>query len=267
MRFFACFIVSLSLLACVEAQSWTVTTRSDPETVGPGVAYVRKTLEKNTDEGKTRTTLHLVHFDADRVTLKVVDQGDTKPGKYENLADAMRRNFCVAGCNGGFFHPDYRPAGLVIADGDRFNTFEQAKLLSGVIVVDDRGPRLLRRAEFTDHPDVAQLLQSGPFLVDRGKTVAGLSATSPRPRTFIMTDGAGRWAIGLCTGITLADLGAVLADPAIVTEMKPSRALNLDGGSSSSLYFDRGAGNKPFHHQGFATVRNFIGIAPAAPRR
>ncbi len=260
----ALFLASIVLLLhpAIAAAQWRLTAQTDSEPVGPGAAYVRKTIENSSGEDRKRATLHLVTFKSDRMHVKVIDQGPAKPGTYNGLADAMQKNFCVAGCNGGFFHPDFSPSGLVIADGKRFNRFQQAKLLSGVLVVDGKGPRILRRAEFKDHARIDQLLQSGPFLVDRGNAVAGLSTTSARSRTFILNDGKGGWALGLCTAITLADLGTVLADAAILSELRPARALNLDGGSSSSLYFNRGAGNKPFHYRGFARVRNFVGIAP-----
>lgn len=262
-----CFLFAFFVCAASAESTrsgWAIASETKPESIGPRIEFLEKTLRKSTPDGESKITLHLVHFWGGGFTLKVVDQGDAYPGRYENLPEAMRRNFCIAGCNGGFFHPDFKPSGLVIADRARANRFQKAKLLSGVLLVDKRGPRILRAHEFEDHAGITQLLQSGPFLVDRGKTVAGLSASPARNRTFIMagarSEGVAHWAIGLCTGISLADLGEVLADPSIVGEFRVDRALNLDGGSSSSLYFDRGAGNAPYHYRTFVNVRNFVGV-------
>ncbi len=148
-----------------------------------------------------------------------------------------------------------------MAGGVRFNRFENAKLLSGLLMVDGKGPRLLRRAEFEDHPGIEQLLQAGPYLVDGGRTVAGLSNEKERTRTFVATDGRGQWAIGLCTSVNLADLGIILANPALIGGLEIERALNLDGGSSSALYFARESG-PAHHHRSFTSVRNYLGIAP-----
>lgn len=240
---------------------WKITATAG-ETLAPGLTYLRNSLEKPAPDGPLRAVLHLVRFESSRYAIVVIDQGDTKPGRYRNLAEAMQRNGCVAGCNGGFFHPDFRPAGLVVADGTRINRFENAKLLSGLLAVDGKGPHLLRRAEFQDNPGITQLLQSGPYLVDRGRAVSGLSTSPLRTRTFIATDAHGAWAIGLCTRVSLADLGTILADSALTGGMRASRALNLDGGSSSALYFERGQAGSPHHHRSLGTVRNFVGIIP-----
>ena len=217
--------------------SWTLTSGTPAEPLGPGRTYTRQSLQKTDLEDPARSTLHLVRFDRSRYTLKVIDQGNTKPGRYANLAEAMEQNACIAGSNGGGFHPDFRPAGLVVADGKRINKFETAKLLNGLLLVDSKGLRLLRRAEFEDHSGISQLLQSGPFLVDRDQTVSGLSNSLARTRVFVANNGQDEWAIGYCTRVSLADLGDILADPALLDGFKISRALNLDGGSSTSFYF------------------------------
>lgn len=51
-----------------------------------------------------------------------------------------------------------------------------------------------------------------PWLVDQGEICPVLNpAQDPRNRrTFILTDGAGRWAIGVCDGIGLHELARVL---------------------------------------------------------
>ncbi len=244
------------------AAEWELARQSPPESLGPGIAALVKSVRRSTSTDAPARTIRLILFDKKNFRLKIIDQGDTKPGRHQDLAEAMRQNFCIAGCNGGFFHPDFRPAGLVIADGVRINRFENAKLLSGVLLADKNGPRILRRKEFRDHEDIDQLLQSGPFLVDGGRTVAGLSTGPARNRTFILTDDAGQWAIGTASSLSLADLGTILGDASILPEIRVTRALNLDGGSSTSLYFDRGAGLKPHHSRGFARVRNFVGVEP-----
>ncbi len=243
---------------------WKITATAASESISPGLTSLRHSLENPAADPPSRPTLHLIRFDSSENTFKVVDQGDTKPGCYTDLAEAMKQNSCLAGTNGGYFHPDFRPVGLVITDGSRINKFEEAKLLSGLLLVDSTGPRLLRRAEFKDHSGITQLLQAGPYLVDGGRTVAGLSSTPARTRTFVATDGGSGWALGICTRVSLADLGAILANPALTGGFKISRALNLDGGSSSALYFERPAtGGAPHHSRSFVDVRNFLGIAGA----
>ena len=131
-----------------------------------------------------------------------------------------------------------------------------------------RGPDLIQA--LTDHGfslnesrAYTALLQSGPFLVDGGTTVAGLSASPERRRTFLFTDGSRHWGIGLASSSSLAELGLILALPgATGTGCRVTRALNLDGGTSCGLYFDRGAGERDHAVEPFKRVRNFVGVAP-----
>jgi hypothetical protein len=151
----------------------------------------------------------------------------------------------------------------VIAGGRRLHEFETAKLLSGVIYSDDRGIHLVRRAQFQDHPGIRALLQTGPYLVEGGQTVRGLSASDPRRRTFIATDWRGHWVLGATqTPVTLAELGALLASDGAWTGWNVDRAINLDGGSSTGFYFDRGAGQAPVSVPPWKRVRNLLGIVP-----
>ena len=243
------------------ASGWKLAEAELSTPLGEGITYLRNHLELPGPERGRTATIHFVRFDSSRHQIKVVDRGP-EAKRYRDLEDAMQQHGAVAGCNGGFFHPDYRPLGLVIADGERIHRFETSKLLSGLLLVDGRGPRLLRRAEFKDGPGITQLLQSGPYLVDRGSAVAGLSASPERNRTFIATDGKGEWLIGYTSRLSLADLGRILDDPALLSGFSVTRGLNLDGGSSSSLYVNRGPGKSPFYYRGFATVRNYLAVVP-----
>jgi hypothetical protein len=143
------------------------------------------------------------------------------------------------------------------------NRFETAKLLSGVVYSDGTGIQLVRRAQFRDHPGISALLQTGPYLLEGGQTVGGLSAFDPRRRTFIATDGRGNWVLGaVLSPLTLAELAECLASPGILTHWRIDRAINLDGGSSTGFFFDQGAGNAPVTLHPQKRVRNLLGITP-----
>ncbi len=75
-------------------------------------------------------------------------------------------------------------------------------------------------------------------------------------------DGGTWFAIGLSDSFTLAQLGEVLANPEFSPSRKIYRALNLDGGTSSGFYLNRGARAEPIHVEPFKKVRNFVGIVP-----
>ena len=186
-------------------------------------------------EGDTAesATLNLALFSTKSATVRVFDN----PAGNDDLAAAMRRERCLAGVNGGYFDPEDKPVGLVISDGKVIAPLRKARLLSGVMVVSAGRLQLLRVAEYSPKRQATAALQCGPFLVDRGQPVPGLNDTRPARRTFIITDGADRAALGFCSGVTLAELGKILATPEVVPDLKVLRALNLDGGSSSAFWF------------------------------
>ena len=209
-------------------------------------------------EGDTAesATLDLALFSTKSATVRVLDN----PTGNDDLAAAMRRERCLAGVNGGYFDPEHKPVGLVISDGKLIAPLRKARLLSGVMLVSSGRLQLLRVAEYSSKRKATAALQCGPFLVDRGQPVPGLNDTRPARRTFIITGGADRAALGFCSGVTLAELGKILATPEVVPDLKVLRALNLDGGSSSAFWF---AGERgPFSISERKTVRNFVAVVP-----
>jgi uncharacterized protein YigE (DUF2233 family) len=133
-------------------------------------------------------------------------------------------------------------------------------LLSGVLVVSAGRVQLLRTAEYSPKKKADEALQCGPFLLDRGQPVPGLNDTRSARRTFILTSGSDRAAVGFCSGVTLAQLAKILATSGIAPDLKVQRALNLDGGSSSAFWF---AGERePFSISEQKTVRDFLAVVP-----
>jgi hypothetical protein len=241
------------------AADWTPAGESEQQEVSADLAYAKRTAVRPSD-GK-HVTAHLAFFTSRAFRLEVIDLGAGPEPAHPTLEAAFRTEGCAAGVNGGFFHPDWQPVGLVISKGERINRFETTKLLSGVIYSDDRGIHLVRRSRFQDHRGITALLQTGPYLVENGRTVRGLSAADPRRRTFIATDWRGHWVIGATTSrLTLADLGETLASPDALTPWRVDRAINLDGGSSTGFFFDRGAARAPVILQPRKGVRNLLGI-------
>lgn len=208
----------------------------------------------------TAGTLHYFKFSSRTHSLKVIDQGLGAP-LYKNLDSAMRANGCVAGCNGGFFHRDGKPLGLVISNGRVQGANDlKSSLTSGTIYVENGTIRLVRSRVFSAKkpPLPRQVLQTGPYLVESGRTVTGLSPKRFARRTFLATDGKANWVIAYTPPTTLAQLGTVLSNKGALGSFQISHAINLDGGSSSGLWVRKD--NNPLYFREVAKVRNFIGI-------
>ncbi len=203
-------------------------------------------------------------FDSRTHDIRVLDD----PGNiHGSLAAAASVSNWVAGVNGGYFHPDNRPLGLVVADSKVLHQQETSRLLSGILAATDSKIFLLRPAEFRLGPGTRQALQAGPFLVDQSRVVPGLEATRRARRTFVANNGGSLWLIGTISPLTLAEAGRLLASSAFSADvLHVHRALNLDGGSSSSYFFQPETG-PPVYLSSLTRVRNYLGIVPRKEHR
>ena len=247
---FSLTLAAVLLSLGVSRGEWTVRSSETDRSTVPAVEYRRVVLNDKTSSEEA--TLDLALFSMKSATLRVIDN----PGGSDDLANVARRLRAVAGVNGGYFDPQNAPVGLLIGDGKSIAPLRKARLLSGVLVVTKARVEILRSAEYNSRKNAIAALQCGPFLVDGGKVVAGLNDTKSARRTFVLTAGSERTAVGFCSPVTLAQLGEILA----TVELKTQRALNLDGGSSSAFWFNGERGVFSIPEQ--KTVRDFVVITP-----
>ena len=242
------------LLARLASADWSVSSSEAEKGSAAGVEHHHIVLAE-TGSGD-EATLDLALFSTKSAIVRVTDN----PGGNEDLASVIRRVRGVAGVNGGYFDPQNAPVGLLISDGKLIAPLRKARLLSGVLVATKGRVELLRAAEYSSRKNATAALQCGPFLVDGGAAVAGLNNTKPARRTFVLTTGSDRAALGFCSPVTLAQMGEILATARLTPDLKVQRALNLDGGSSSAFWFagERGVVSIPEQK----TVRDFVVVVP-----
>ena len=257
------------------AQGWkTVGTETLPAPA-EGIVHHVRTLEKtgpaNAADGNgtatpPQATLHFVSFEAPRYTFSVFDQGDL--GR-EGLGEALAHHHALAGTNGGYFSPDFEPVGLLVSDGKMVHRPSRAKLLSGALIVTGNHIALRRSTDPLPGKNTREAVQCGPFLVEADKTVPGLNNIRSARRTAVFTDGHRTWGLVSTSSLTLEELGAILADPALLPGgLKIARAINLDGGSSTALWAEQPGQPSPFYLHEVGIVRDFVGVVPrpAVPR-
>jgi len=250
-RLKAAALVAFFCCASSLSAQWRVGSSQPQGTAAGGVTHLA--VEAENAESGARASLHLAVFSTRNATLRMIDD----PEADESLGAVMPREKCVAGVNGGYFDPEYAPVGLLVSDGRTIAPLRKARLLSGVVSVVNGRVQIQRTAEYSPKAQPSAARQCGPFLVDRGKPIAGLNDVRRARRTFVATLGGERAAVGYCSHVTLAQLGAILSAAA---DVKIQRALNLDGGSSSGFWF---AGeNGPFTIRELKTVRDYIGVTP-----
>jgi len=213
--------------------------------------------------GERNGTLHGYHFNQKTETLRVIDRNATQLAPWKTLGEAFASSRALAGCNGGFTLPDGKPIGIVISDSARFGQLEtKPGPTSGLILVKWNSISLLNAAHATeaDLMGATQAIQGGPFLVEKGHSIAGLDSKSYSRRTVLLGSGTGEWAILYAPSATLQDLANLLGDGKSFTRFKVSTALNLDGGLSSAMWIHLGDGAPPVYLKEVNPVRTGIAV-------
>jgi hypothetical protein len=238
-------------LAIVAPAQWIEKNSCDENSFDGRV--VHRHIDLADSETDNHAIVDLALFSTKSCKLRVIDNA-----AGGNLADAMRRENCIAGINGGYFDPNFAPLGLRIVAGKITSRLARGRLMSGVLASDNT-IQIFRVAEFSTRRKPNAAIECGPLLVDLAKPVRGLEAMRVARRTFAATGSGDRAALGFCSDATLADLARILAVP--LGDFKIQRALNLDGGSSSAFWFRRNGGNA-FAIPEERAVRDFVGIVP-----
>ncbi len=252
----------LALMLAGQTSSWRLESSSEAAPLGHEAVFVIKTIT-----GPTKVEMKLVFFDDKQCALRVAVNADRlMAAPLDELGSSA---MALAVCNGGYFHAsgDFGPTGLEISGGKRVDQFRGDRGWVGALMVRQDKASLILEKEFQDASDISHFVQCSPWLVDHDHIAPVLleGQNLRNQRTFIMTDGAGRWAIGVCKGAGLLELAQILITPGIITEMKVQRALNLDGGPSTGLGCRSADGREYFEKPAWA-VRNAIMVVPLNSR-
>ena len=232
---------------------WTITS-AESEAGSTGVVHRHVLLENATDGG--HATFELAIFSGKSCALRIIDNPEG-----ERLASMMKRENYVCGVNGGYFDEEFKPIGLRIVNSQMLTPLKRARLITGVLLASPRGVQIVRAREFSQHQKIEAAIQCGPFLVDRSQRVGGLNNSQHARRTFVATETNERALLGFCSEVSLAELANILATTPIAADLKIQRAINLDGGSSSALWFARENGSV-FSVPERKPVRDFVGVLP-----
>lgn len=216
--------------------------------------------ETSVSSAAGRLALRSIIFDSRTFRLAVIDQPLPRAGG-RIIAETLRSRRALAGVNGGFFTPEFQPLGLVISAGRTLSPAATSPLITGMIVQTESLPYLLWNAEYPGPSGISDALQAGPRLLDSGLPVPGLDQDRKSTRSFIATDGGFLWAVGTADSCSLGTLASALLTAGALPGLSPMRALNLDGGRSSALWFRDFTGAET-SRPGWSTVRNYLAIIP-----
>jgi hypothetical protein len=133
-------LIAAFAIAQIAVADWRVLSTSSEQSVAPGIEH-RHIVLQDSDESATIDLATL--FSTKSATLHLIDN----PGGSENLADVMRYENFIAGVNGGYFDPQFRPLGLRVVDGTTRSRLVRARLLTGVLCASSRGIEIVRLGE------------------------------------------------------------------------------------------------------------------------
>ena len=209
-------------------------------------------------------TISAVCFDDRKFQLTVADQADGCGSQWMDAKSAAMSCDGYAAINGGFFTPEGKPLGILVASGIKRGSLNQSSLGAGIFISSKNKSAILRREHYASSSvthNVENLLQAGPMLIEHGKPTIGLSDNNARPRSFIAWDGKHHWAIGHIDSSTLAAAARALSETSLIG-FKASSVLNLDGGRSSDLWAGPRVPGGAKTHRSFLNkpVRNYLVI-------
>jgi exopolysaccharide biosynthesis protein len=222
-------LVFLLLAPAYGYADWKIVDRSDSPVAGGKLVA----SEFRVTNGAVEAEVSLIHFTAADIRLEVVANTD---GERRGLREMIETREGLAGINGGYFDANLDPIGLLISNGRVVHKLQKARILSGIFYVKNGRPFLARIQEFSGTEGIQEAIQCGPFLVDGGRAVSGLDDRRTAARTFIFSCGTSLWGFGICRSVTLEEMGKILAEITVIPERHVKRALNFDGGSSSTFY-------------------------------
>ena len=248
----SCVIWLIAFAASAQAEWKILSAESEPAVAG---IQHRHTVVEDPGTGQ-RVDVDIAVFSAKSCALRIIDN----PGG-DSLVAMMKREKCVCGANGGYFDREFKPIGLRVADGSIYSPLRRARLITGILLQSDRGIDVIRAGEFSRTKKVIAAIQSGPFLVEGNKRIRGLNDSQLARRTFAGRATNDRALFGVCSDVSLAELANILATTPVAGDFKVSRAMNLDGGSSTAFWFAREEGSA-FSISGEKPVRDFVAVVP-----
>lgn len=256
-----CLLVALVLAACGSTQTTPLpqhttgsTVHQSATTPTPGTQLTALSIEPS-DTGwlnagtgielrqryvlqpdGTEAQVSIVRLDPAQVRFQV-GYAPQQPRTLEAWSNEVG---AVAAINGGFFGEQLESMALVISGGTASGTSYQD--FGGMFAVDAAGTvslRHLAEQPYDASEPLVEALQGWPMLITSGAVAyTSIEGSEPARRSVIAMDRHGHVLLIACasSSFTLPGLATWLLE----SDLEIEQALNLDGGSSTSLYLASG---------------------------
>jgi exopolysaccharide biosynthesis protein len=217
----------------------------------------------------------MVVFDPTRI---VVGYSDKMPETGETTSAIAKRNEAVAAINaGGFMDQGWvgtggAPMGFIIHDGKVvYNQLENEAVIQDTVAFTDKGMLIVgcHSIERLKELGVKEGVSFGPPLIVNGKPTItkGDGGWGIAPRTAIGQRKNGEVLLLIIDGRNLNSFGATLKEVQdILLDYGAVNAANLDGGSSTTMYFNGKVINSPSDKLGERAVPTTFMVVPYEER-
>ncbi|GCE13738.1 phosphodiester glycosidase family protein [Tengunoibacter tsumagoiensis] len=252
--FVLCLLVSFLLASCdllpsLDSNSATATSQATVgDQSGNGIPLntwikaktgVEIRQEHWKSPGNNEDIVTIARFDLKQVHLSVGYQ----PDKPLSTSDWMKQTGATAIINGGYFDEKQTATALLIADGQTYvGSSYSSTGDGGLLAVDQAGNVILRALKGQGYdPDTEQLQQAtegAPMFITNGQRFQFNANAASQRRSVIAIDKQGR--LLLIVSPAMAFSLDEMADLLLNSDLSIQTALNLDGGSSTSLYVNSG---------------------------
>lgn len=242
----------------VESSNTTETTSSEP--VITATSYTDENIQIAIDKQVVNdTTVYVVDIQVSDVSYLKTALAQNTYGRNikEATSTIAKDNQAILAINGDFY--GFRSSGYVIRNGNLYR--QSGEEGQEDLVIDENGDFSIvdeydvSAQELLDS-GVQQVLSFGPTLVENGEIVVDTSAEvgqsmSSNPRTAIGQVAENHYVMVVSDGRTDESVGLSLYQLAEVLQQAGAKtAYNLDGGGSSTLYFNGNVINTPVGGQG-----------------
>jgi exopolysaccharide biosynthesis protein len=181
-------------------------------------------------------TVTITRFDPKKVKISIGYQPETPL----TLKAWMKQTKAIAVINGGFFNSQNQATALLVTNGQAYGTSYQD--CCGMFSVDSQGQATIQSlADQPYDPNTQQLeqaVQCRPMLIENSKRTQFEETADSSPRSIIAMDTQGRllFIVSPSPAFSLDETADLLQQ----SDLQLKTALNLDGGSSTGLYFNSG---------------------------
>lgn len=244
-------VVATATALAVAVVALSLARAGDWETTAAGLQY--RALDLSISGLVPAGRAHVFRFSPERYELRILSAGEDGA----DVASLARGTGALLAVNGGFFLPGFKPLGLLVSQGRQLNPLRRADW--GVFYVANREAGLVHRRDWKTPRGLEFAIEAGPRLVVGGR-VLKLKEQVAR-RTALGITGDGRVVVVVTESPVLtATLAELLALPESKGGLGCREALNLDGGSSTQLYF--ADGERRVSISGRGHVANAVAVYP-----